>query len=316
MSFTKSDHILVPLDTSLISFNDSVSNTAQVTVPVPNTSNPTVSTLLPVQDDNFRRARLKQICDRHEICDLFAQKLQQLEGFEIIIIADDSGSMNTPAGSVVVAGVGNPYGAAPTRWDELKRTSGIIIDIASTMATHGVDIYFLNRAPVFGVITHEQLDNIFNVKPSGPTPIVPILKKIFMHPPKHGKKRLVLLMTDGKPTAQDGRSDDTVAFKRCLLYDRQTYDYVNIIACTDDDATMEYLNNWDDTIPRLDVIDDYGSEYNEVKTAQGKNFSFSYGDYVVKSMLGSIDPWFDHLDEVNLATGIRVYRGDSCCVLL
>lgn len=278
--------------------------------------NLSVSTLIPIQADSYRKERLRAICNRHEICGLFADKLSQLENFDIVIVADDSGSMNDPAGSVQINGVANPYGSGATRWDELKRTSGIIIDIASTMSTTGVDVYFLNRPPKLGVISRDDLNDTFKAKPSGGTPIVPVPKKIFSQPSRKGTKRLVILMTDGRPTGPDGRGDDIAAFKACLLYDRRDTDYVNIIACTDDDATMAYLNNWDDTIPRLDVIDDYGSEYQEVKRVQGKNFPFSYGDYVVKSMLGSVDPWFDHLDEINQATGIRVYRENDCCVIL
>ncbi len=60
---------------------------------------------------------------------------------------------------------------------------------------------------------------------------------------------------------------------------------------------MEYLNNWDRIIPRLDVVDDFRSEKNEIKRSQGRNTSFTYGDYVVKSLIGSIDPSLDNLDE-------------------
>ena len=60
---------------------------------------------------------------------------------------------------------------------------------------------------------------------------------------------------------------------------------------------MEYLNNWDRTIPRLDVIDDFRNEKLEILRAQGSNFKFSFGDYIVKSLIGSIDPEMDGLDE-------------------
>lgn len=265
--------------------------------------------LLPLQDDVYRSEKLQHICMLHEINDLFASKLRQLEGFDIVIVADDSGSMNSPANSVGM----NPYGIRATRWDELKKTSGIIIDIASTMATHGVDVYFLNRPPVIGVISHEQLDSTFSVKPNGYTPIVPILQQIFNTSPKYEKKRLVILLTDGRPTDANGH-ENIPSFKNVLLYGRRHNDYVNIIACTDDDETMSYLNNWDIKIPRLDVIDDYGSEYLEIKRVQGSGFAFSYGDYVVKSMLGSIDKWFDSLDEVNVVTGKRI--DDDCCNII
>jgi hypothetical protein len=262
------------------------------------------------QDPFHNIAKLDAICHKHEICENFKYKLKQLETFEIIIVIDDSGSMNTRAGSV---NVNNPN---QTRWEEAKKTSSIIIDIASIMDNNGVNIHFLNRSPLIGISSSEQLDLSFSIKPQGYTPIVPILKNIYKNPIKKGKSnRLVILLTDGQPTSNTGQIN-IQEFKSCLLNDRLPSDYLNIVACTDDDNVMSYLNNWDDTIPRLDVIDDYGSEYNEVIRAQGKNFPFSYGDYVVKSMLGSVDPYFDHLDEVNMATGIRVYRQSDCCNIL
>lgn len=44
-------------------------------------------------------------------------------------------------------------------------------------------------------------------------------------------------------------------------------------------------------------MDDYRSERNEIKRAQGKNFAFSFGDYVVKCLIGSFDRDTDKLDE-------------------
>jgi hypothetical protein len=41
----------------------------------------------------------------------------------------------------------------------------------------------------------------------------------------------------------------------------------------------------------LDVIDDYRSERAEIQRVRGANFPFSFGDYIVKALLGSIDPW-------------------------
>lgn len=75
--------------------------------------------------------------------------------------------------------------------------------------------------------------------------------------------------------------------------------YTNIIACTDDDDSISYLNNWDRNIERLDVIDDFRNERNEIKKLRGQGFSFTFGDYVVKSLIGSIDHEIDTLDEPN-----------------
>ena len=40
--------------------------------------------------------QFRSIAQRYEISDEFAMKLKQLEGWEIVLILDDSGSMNTP----------------------------------------------------------------------------------------------------------------------------------------------------------------------------------------------------------------------------
>ncbi|CAF4240417.1 unnamed protein product, partial [Rotaria sordida] len=35
----------------------------------------------------------------------------------------------------------------------------------------------------------------------------------------------------------------------------------------------------------------------EIQAHQGKNFPFSFGDCVVKILMGGVDSWFDDLDE-------------------
>jgi len=42
--------------------------------------------------------------------------------------------------------------------------------------------------------------------------------------------------------------------------------------------------------------DDYRSEKAQVIQKNGKDFSFTVGSYIVKSMIGSIDPDLDEID--------------------
>ncbi len=81
------------------------------------------------------------------------------------------------------------------------------------------------------------------------------------------------------------------------LQRRTARTYTTIVACTDDDACVEYLNKWDRELTNLDVVDDFRSERKEVRDAKGASFPFSFGDYVVKSLIGSIDPELDDMDE-------------------
>ena len=241
--------------------------------------------------DQIRLGLFEVVCRDYEINNDFALRLRNLEGYEIVVICDDSGSMNTP----VTSPGSNAFSKLPTRWDELKNTVGIIVDIAAIMDHDGIDVYFLNRPPLLHITHHSQLDGSFNMKASGGTPIVPVLRSILQT--KCEKKRLIILATDGCPNDEGGRDGITV-FREVLANERGPFDFVTIVACTDEDAAIDYLNDWDKQIPHLDVVDDYHSERDEIIDVQGPRFKFSFGDYVVKALMGSIDPWFDSLDEV------------------
>jgi hypothetical protein len=51
--------------------------------------------------------------------------------------------------------------------DELKQTVSIVVDIASVLDPDGVDIYFLNREPLFHVRKSTELIPVFAVPPTG-----------------------------------------------------------------------------------------------------------------------------------------------------
>lgn len=57
---------------------------------------------------------------------------------------------------------------------------------------------------------------------------------------------------------------------------------------------MNYINKLDKEIPNIDTLDDYTSELKEVKKAQGKKFKYTFGDHIVRLLLG---PELDQLDE-------------------
>ncbi|CAF4130320.1 unnamed protein product [Rotaria sp. Silwood2] len=239
--------------------------------------------------DQERMAKFQQFIRRYKINATFASKLRGLDGYEIVFICDDSSSMNTE-----LSDVSGPYKKAPTRWNELKQTVSIVVDLASTLDPDGLDVYFLNREPMYNVQSSEELTNTII---SGPTPIVRVLRQVLKDKRNEIQQRklLILLATDGVPTDDNDRIP------------------VTIIACTgnykivqynpfNDDECMSYLNNWDKDIPNLDVVDDYRNEKKEILSYQGKSFPFSYGDYVVKILMGGIDPWFDLLDERKIST--------------
>jgi uncharacterized protein YegL len=95
-----------------------------------------------------------------------------------------------------------------------------------------------------GVRSIEELKPYFSVNPSGGTPLNRTLSYVLSQ--NQGvmlgdKKLLIIIVTDGEPT--DGIDD----FKQSLQT-RNDNVFTNIVACTDDDNTMNYLNGWDRVI--------------------------------------------------------------------
>ncbi|CAF1370795.1 unnamed protein product [Adineta steineri] len=236
-----------------------------------------------------------ELIRRFNISPIFAEKLNKLKGYEIVFICDDSGSMKAPLGDVT-----NPLGPQKTRWDELKETVSIVVDLASVFDPDGIDVYFLNRESMVNVRKSSELENIFAVEPEGSTPIVPVLRQVLREKRNqiYERKLLIIIATDGVPTDERERPDSHT-LEHVLKNERRPIDRipVTIVACTDDDTCMEYLNDWDEKIPNLDVIDDYESEKKEIQKCQGKDFPFGFGDYIVKILMGGIDSWIDNLDE-------------------
>lgn len=187
------------------------------------------------------------------------------------------------------------------------------MDIAAVIDPNGVDVYFLNREPMLNVTNGQYVRQAFNIPPQGMTPLVPALRRIIAAKANqtYGKKLLILIATDGYMTNRKKRNDSIISFsilfsraptdnygqldigtlEAVLRHERNPQMHVTFLACTDDLHAVNYLSNWDRMIPNVDVMDDYRAERAEIYRTRGGNFPFSFGDYIVKSLLGSVDPW-------------------------
>lgn len=175
---------------------------------------------------------------------------------------------------------------------------------------------------MYNVTNPSLIDAAFTKPPQGYTPIARVLRAVLadkratLNSTEHRKKLLVVIATDGEPTDDAGNMDKST-LRYILDHERRPAKsvHVSFVACTDDDMTMRYLNEWDRDVDLLDVVDDYYSERKEVLKAQGAAFPFSRGDWVCKILLGSIDPEVDALDEV---PGRRppVRDSEDCCIIL
>ena len=223
--------------------------------------------------------------------------MPNLYGKEFVFLFDDSGSMrNTDSGATM------------SRWNELKQFSSNAIALASAFDPDGVDVYFLNRPKVSNVKSIAQLEQVFLKEPTDYclTPLTNKLELILHeHRQKFAKGNLILIIaTDGEPRSQDG-TDSVHAFTEALKKRHHTVGVssasgipVSIRACTNDINSISYLNKLDnDKKMYLDVCDDYQSELIEIQKVLGSDFAFTFGDFTLKVLLGSVDAWMDNTDE-------------------
>ncbi|CAF5038671.1 unnamed protein product, partial [Rotaria sp. Silwood1] len=232
---------------------------------------------------------LRTIAARYDINDTLAQRLNILQQFEIVVLCDDSGSMNTPVD-----------GTIRTRWDELLSIVQIVIEIATVFDSNGVDLHFLNRSSILNVTDSRQVAESFSQRPDGLTPLTPALRRIFQSAAikaRSDKRLLVFVATDGEPTDPNGNVD-IQGLENLMRNERQANTtYVTFLSCTDDVSSVAYLSQWDRTMINVDVVDDYKTEREKVRRIQGYNYPFSFGDYVAKALIGAVDRKMDQLDE-------------------
>jgi hypothetical protein len=247
------------------------------------------------QNSSQREQIYQNIINRYEISQDSSYRLQKyLVMTKIVFVYDDSGSMN----SILNDSPLNSGVFRATRWDELKSFSRISIDLANIFNPEGIDIHFLNRPAARNVRTLNDLEPYLVNRPAGYTPMRRVLESVLKENNDISlaeRRLLIVIVTDGQPTDDSGK-EDIRGFRRIL--ERRAHNvYTTIVSCTDEDNVMSYLNNWDRLIPRLDVVDDYRNEKIEIQRAKGFRYPFSYGDYVVKCLIGSLDPNIDRSDE-------------------
>jgi hypothetical protein len=216
-----------------------------------------------------------------------------------------------------------------TRWNEVIENLKLLIDFISVFTNEGVDVHFLHGPSIENVHTSAQLITFMqqhNVGPGGGTPLTEKMVEIFTsHKYTSGKQINTYIFTDGVP---DGGPE---AFCNLVKKRKHAKLYpITIVACTDDDDAVGWMNNLDKVADYLDVVDDYASEMVEVKKAQIHNtdFGISIGTYILKILFGSFVEFYDLLDEKDVRscshndfernkkqTSTRPVKNQGCCVL-
>lgn len=262
--------------------------------------------------DQHRLSKLKAFSEKYEVSHDNVIKLRQLEDFDTVIICDDSGSMLTTIDDNTTVS-GNAFAAKTTRWDILRRIVTIVVEASTALDKNGVDIYFLNRPPLLGTWDVNQITEAFQFPPQGYTPTIRVMQQVLASKADVLKERklLVILATDGRPT--DDLGNDQAPQFPAFIKSKPGSLYLSIVACTDDDQAVNFLDElMEMKIPNVDVTEDYKAECAEVKSANGPSYPFSFGDYICKIMLGSVD---DSFGDKALGLIGAPPKNSGCCMI-
>jgi hypothetical protein len=245
---------------------------------------------LPSLPDNIFKSKkelISDFIDQYKINNIFSEKLQLLEEYKIVLLLDDSGSMNIPL---------NYNTFHINRWDELKENVKIIIKLATIYDESGIDIHLLNRPSFYNVKSLEQIDDILEEDPSGSLPFTQKLEHIFNNLKESIKPVLVIIATTGLPNKKG--YCDLLNFKNLLLQKNHSRFFISFLACSDQECDIGYLNEL--KIPNVETLHDYSSEKKILLLSKGKKFNYTNGDHIVRLLLRPICKDFDKYNENQL----------------
>lgn len=263
----------------------------------------------------FTQASLQELVERackhdyHAIMNTYeittidmATDLAVLGLYNIILFADDSGSMSTTDS--------NAFGM--NRYNIMREVFKTIGFFSVLMDKDGIVIRFFNsNAEGNGISNSKEVDELLTtVSPGGSTPLGAMLKsKIYdgmIRPYMNELERplLIITLTDGRP---DSVSDVFSAIRNIRDECRRSKYGQNAISFSfaqigSDRSATEFLGKLD-IEPGIGDIIDCTSEYNiecfEIKNKHGEAVarSFTPASWIVKTMIGAVDPAYDAKDE-------------------
>ena len=176
--------------------------------------------------------RIQQMRDMLGLPDQYVQDLLKLVGTDIVVIADDSGSMNAITDPRKIT---EPV----TRWEELQQTLRMLVTMLLVVDhIDGFWLKFLNDPEWYKISDKEQLERIFAMKPRahGKTPLRANLGPIMQGYGSEEKDTLVLILTDGEP------SDCSFEELSQIIRSKRSDVFCSFMMCTDEDSVVDRYN--------------------------------------------------------------------------
>ena len=224
---------------------------------------------LTMSHKNLRINNLQNLINSYNIHKIYSDNLIELKNYDVVLLVDDSTTMNIKLNK-----------SRNTRWDEFKIFSKMICDI--TNINNKLDIFFLNRDPIFSVKNYEKLEKQLNDKPYGRSPFKNTVKQIFTKYKHNDKPILLVIATNSIPTDNNGNKNLNNFIK--LIKNRNSKFKISIISCSDNGRDNSILCSYDN-INDVKILKNYIVEKKNITNKRGDTFNYSLGDHILRSLL-------------------------------
>lgn len=246
--------------------------------------------------------KLQSILDKHHVTIVSKDSLAVLEDYNFIAICDDSESMRMSAKPKEERRLGEK---PVTRWHELQEGVSLLVDLLTCFRPEGLDVYFLNSGTVRSVKSsgNEKLQNIFQAGPTGKTPLTTRLREAAADVSARSElPTIIFIFTDGEPDGGPKKFVKTlgelVSGGRSSKKSKKAPQFrIQIMACSNNDDEIAWLNEIDQQSDLIDVTDDYYNEKRRVMAIRGDDYAFTRSDWLVKAILGPVDKSVDNVNE-------------------
>jgi hypothetical protein len=239
---------------------------------------------------------LSQLFNEYSFAPYVREDFGTTSNFDLIIICDNSYSMDGE------------------RWNKLKEHIKLIVRFGVAIDDDGIDIIFLNPQKIWpdghlqkefnNITTSDGVDTLFHEKPAGYTPLSETLNFVMNKP--SDKKKMIFILTDGKPYAPNDRGESTDSCDRFsdIIHKRNSdLNRIVIMLCVDgkeDNDVVNFYDSIDESADCVEVLHVYSEEREQVLAIQGPDFTYGLNDHIARMFLSPIFREYDELDEKKL----------------
>jgi len=237
--------------------------------------------------------QLGAILNKYECPIGLANKLMALTQFETLeFMVDDSGSMSLISDTV------DTQKRPQTRWREAQSRLKSMTEILAYVPFNQIQVCFLNRQERLTLSRNgrdpktflndawRQMDQIFSRGPTGSTPVLERMRESFAR--GTGKNVARYLFCDGLPNGGNSAKAEIVK----LLFNRQNPEGnpMTFLSCSNEDAQVEWMKDAEEMVSYCAEFDDFDDEAKEVYRDQGAALPFSFGFYLICSLVAAMNP--------------------------